>query len=323
MEIIAVYEFELNRLNVEPELLGSIQKFIFNNLSMELCFPKKGEEQLFSGKDLGGSVSLENELVCQEIMLLKISVNLELPISSFLDIPEKYSFDKINSLLESTAEIVKTFLQKYITYLRTKCQQSWLAYSMDVIKVTRCSYFCKETGERSNKGGYIEPIKITCPSESLVLSIEDHKKAMQHVLENQDIDLSDSLIADARYMAWATETNHFREAILFAAFAVEQKIKNKLINLCNSSTRELLQIVLKNKLFTIRETEELYNSVAKAITGNTFLDTGYFNDLKGLFQTRNKIAHLDTTSIEPDIVRKHLEVAQKAIDWVDNLSNQT
>lgn len=277
----------------------------------------------FAEPALGGGTQKDDKWISRSVTLMRLSVDLELPDSATDDSPNRATIDEVHGLLGSAADVARKLLHEYIDLVRTRQGQYWLGHSAQSPRVTWLTTVVdRETGGRI-RIGYNDPITVVRIGDERALSVADHEETLEAVETGSLADLPELLLADARHLAWSSEPQQYREAVLMAAVAAEIKIKETLHRVCPEPGRSILAFALRNPRDVSVQAASLYDKAAEAVTGRSLRKEDFeaYKALERLFVDRNAVAHR-AQPMRGDEVRNDLIAAGKALQWADTLETQ-
>ena len=325
---LAHFHFSLNDLNVSPELLGSTAIVDRDGYRIHFTIPASEDEfgpAWESGESVlagGAQASDSGEWTCRMLQLVRLSVELELPDAAIEDDLDRQTIDDSSRLLWLAADAARRFVYDYVTRVRTRHGQYWLAHSAEGPRVAWLTTVVDRGTGKKLRIGYADPLKTgVWPSGMDALSTAAHAEAIRAIEMEAEASVPELLLADAMYLAWTADSPRHREAVLLAAVAAEVKIKESLDSACAEPARPLLEFALQNPRDVSVQAAALYDKAAEAVTGRSLRkeDRQLYKGLESLFKHRNAVAH-GAVVVQAKQVRADIVAAREAMKWADSLT---
>ncbi len=322
----AQFHFPVNGLYLTAELLGTTDILERDGRCIYFTFPRMEDDFGLRPNDklkaLGVGVTKKDEVkwLSREVLLLRVSVDIELPDEAREPKPEREVTNGVFERLNEAADVARSALRNYLDLVRTRGNQHWLSHSAGAPEVSWLTNVIEINSQRRLPFSYCDPITIVMMGPEVALSTEMHRELLNAAAEKDQPDTVESLLADAQYLAWSSKPPQYRESLLLAAVAAEVKIKTRLEQICPIEGKDILQFALRNPRDVSVQAASLYDKAAQAVANRSFRHENRkaYKSLERLFQVRNAVAHRAQT-IEKKEVREGLNAAKAAIQWVDSL----
>lgn len=219
------------------------------------------------------------------------------------------AFDAARVAIEAEVEAV-------LGRLRALKQQAWLGLSVDRPRMVGYGLYDPTTGDRLPVG-LTQHGTSTMPSKQSAVSRADLENAVAEVTAGAEPPLAETILADARYLAWHQEPAHPSQAILMAAIACEIKAKADIRARCKPEQNQLIRYLLDERRAT--GARPLFHEIPRRSQGRSLLESNkqLYDRIHRLFERRNEIAHsgvVPSADEAGDLVRG----ARDAFRWLDD-----
>jgi hypothetical protein len=336
----ATFHFEVRRLCVARELLGTSHELERDGSRVRVTFPSRERTSQDEGPEFDPSIfpeweplpliegagevtsttSVEPSEDFATIDAVRVEVFLAGPVSAetYAD-PGADAHILASEASWSAMETAKRVVETLIAWLRVTPGQPWLGLSGeepwpsgrsrldDLDASLRLPYTF--SGRR---------LVIQQIAEEQIIGLDRLESALRRIEAHEDPELADSLLADAWFL-----NSHQSDAprvILSAAIACELKVKQALRELAKPEAEELLDVLLESRRDHSLAAAALFHKPMAAVAGVSLrdFDRDLWKQVQRLFETRNKIAHRGYVPTGDEAL-DCLRAATRVFNWLDAL----
>jgi len=320
----AQFHFAGNCLSLRAEVLGATHYFERGGHRVQLQFPANENDFQVSAQEkdhsaLGfGLQERDGTWVTRPLLMLRVLVDLELPNLEAERDPRSVNSIEFGNRVSAAADIARMLVHDYITFARVRCGQHWLAHSNELPRVISLTKIIDLRDGKRLPYSYNDTSTLRGGGDlRYAMTRSTHEEIMTLLEQNVKAGLPEILLADAGYLAGASEPPQYREAVLIGGVAAEVKIKHCLDAVCPSHSRALFELAVGSNA----RGASLYHKFSEAVTGRSFAveNKSAYDDLHRLFDLRNRVAHRAEEIIAKD-VRAGLDAVRTAFLWADSLT---
>jgi hypothetical protein len=227
-------------------------------------------------------------------------------------------FKEAHGLLREAADIGREAVASVVRAVRAQHRQFWLAPDQVPPRVVWLSSLHDSAGRRLPIG-YGDPIVVNFDGGHGALGGAEIDGLIADLVAGLKPPLADVLLSDAEFHAWRAAHPNPHLGLMLAAISAEVKIKETLACLATPEQRPVLDLVLENPRDWSMAAASLFDKALKAVAGVSLRDEDreLYKAVDGLFVHRNRFAHRGDLTLDKDLIRKDLQAARRAFDWLD------
>lgn len=240
-----------------------------------------------------------------------------------------YDFD-VESVFKVGEDLGNRVLRQYLDHVRFRYEQYWLRSSSVVHRATYNEMVDPQgrvVGSNYSDG---RAVAVMTSGEDGLLTPEKSGNIASQIEQGREIELSEGILADARFMGWPAKNPYYRQAIVLAAMACELKVKDTIRRLAKPSQEELVRLILESPRDVTLAAIFLYSKGLKAVYGRSLKEDNreLYNRIDELLQIRNAIIHkggsCKHTPADDDIAGwlTYLRRARDAFDYLESLPDR-
>lgn len=314
-------------LIIAKDLLGKSYEIPHPDGPIEISLPKRPEDWLFWKPFIPGEYRTFTDWGQDDevsLHIIRVIVTVDADVSAAMPLKGEVmtrAVEALDKAQDTAAQVVKAV----VAWVRATTRMAGLPLSSEVPPQAGPVLAIDEAGERLRTGPSIKTVTTgRDPSGKYRLAPSDLADIIEHVRQDDDAPVAETLLADAEHYA-LHRVHDLRRAVLMAAIACEVKVKTVLREKATAAQRSLLDFALDSpREITVTAADGLFDKLMLATVGRSLRqdDRELFRDIQLLYTVRNRIAHRGAMPEEAETGRV-VRAARRCFVWLDEITAAT